>query len=44
MGAGHNHAPAANETGRPGDFRKKLWIAFGITSAIVVTQPPPAAR
>jgi cobalt-zinc-cadmium efflux system protein len=38
MGAGHNHAPAANETGRPGDFRKKLWIAFGIISAIVVTQ------
>lgn len=38
MGAGHNHAPADNETGRPGDFRKKLWIAFGITSFIVVAQ------
>ena len=38
MGAGHNHAAAVDETGRPGDFRRKLWIAFGITSAIVVTQ------
>ena len=38
MGAGHNHGPAASETGHPGDFRKKLWIAFSITATIVVAQ------
>ena len=38
MGAGHNHGPAASETGYPGDFRKKLWIAFSITATIVVAQ------
>lgn len=38
MGAGHNHGPAASETGHPGDFRTKLWIAFSITATIVVAQ------
>lgn len=38
MGAGHNHGPAASGTGHPGDFRKKLWIAFSITATIVVAQ------
>ncbi|MDQ1217823.1 MULTISPECIES: cation diffusion facilitator family transporter [Microbacterium] len=39
MGAGHSHAPAdATPPGQPADFRLKLWIAFGITAAIVVTQ------
>lgn len=38
MGAGHNHGPAADEAGHPGDFRKKLWIAFSITATIVVAQ------
>lgn len=39
MGAGHNHGPpAASENGHPGDFRKKLWIAFSITAMIVVAQ------
>ena len=37
MGAGHHHAPA-DGTGHPGDFRKKLWIAFSITATIVVAQ------
>lgn len=38
MGAGHSHGPAADETGHPGDFRKKLWIAFSITAVIVIAQ------
>lgn len=38
MGAGHDHGPAAGEAGLPSDFRKKLWLAFGITAAITVTQ------
>lgn len=39
MGAGHSHAPAgAIPAGQPADFRVKLWIAFSITAAIVVTQ------
>lgn len=38
MGAGHDHAPAAHASGQPGDFRRKLWIAFSITAAIVVAQ------
>ena len=37
MGAGHQHAPA-DRTGHPGDFRRKLWIAFSITATIVVAQ------
>lgn len=39
MGAGHNHGPSIDEAGgRPGDFRRKLWIAFGITATIVAAQ------
>ncbi len=41
MGAGHAHGPAGpadGSAGAPADFRVKLWIAFGITAAIVVTQ------
>lgn len=39
MGAGHNHGPAADEAvGLPGDYRRKLWLAFGITAMIVVAQ------
>ena len=38
MGAGHDHCGAAPEAGRSGDFRTKLWIAFGITATIVVAQ------
>lgn len=39
MGAGHNHGPPAGEAaGLPGDYRRKLWIAFGITATIVVAQ------
>ncbi|TSD58223.1 cation transporter [Aeromicrobium piscarium] len=39
MGAGHDHGPAVDDTaGVPGDYRKKLWIAFGITATIVVAQ------
>lgn len=37
MGAGHNHAPS--EAGAvPGDFRRKLWIAFAITATLVAVQ------
>jgi len=39
MGAGHNHGPTVDESaGLPGDYRRKLWIAFGITATIVVAQ------
>lgn len=39
MGAGHHHhAPSVAESGQSPDFRKKLWIAFGITAFIVVVQ------
>lgn len=40
MGAGHGHGPtgAAEGAGGAADFRSKLWIAFGIAAAIVVTQ------
>ena len=38
MGSGHHHGPSAAETGQSPDFRKKLWIAFGITACIVVVQ------
>lgn len=39
MGAGHNHGPAVHEgAGLPGDYRRKLWVAFGITATIVVVQ------
>lgn len=35
MHAGHEHAKVES---KPGDHRKQLWIAFGITSAIVIAQ------
>lgn len=38
MGAGHDHSPAPTEAGLPGDFRRKLWIAFSITATVVVAQ------
>lgn len=38
MGVGHNHGPSPSADGQPGDFRKKLWIAFSITAVIVVAQ------
>lgn len=34
----HDHTPSAEELGQAPDFRKKLWIAFGITAFIVVVQ------
>lgn len=37
MGFGHDHA-SAGAAGAPGDHRKRLAIAFGITAAIVVAQ------
>lgn len=39
MGAGHNHSHGPDlNTGQPGDHRKKLWTAFGVTATIVVAQ------
>ncbi len=38
MSAGHHHGPTVEEAGRSGDYRKKLWIAFGVTAVIVVVQ------
>ena len=39
MGAGHNHGPSIDEAaGLPGDYRKKLWLAFAITASVVVAQ------
>ena len=38
MGAGHDHGPGVAEAGQPVDYRRKLWIAFGITATIVVAQ------
>lgn len=38
MSAGHNHGSAVNEVGKPGDYRRKLWITFGITGTIVIVQ------
>ncbi len=39
MGAGHNHSHGADlAAGHPGDHRKKLWTAFGITVMIVLSQ------
>lgn len=35
----HDHGPDAAElAARPGDFRKRLWITFGLTAAIVAAQ------
>lgn len=39
MGAvGHDHTSSTAEVGQAPDFRKKLWIAFGLTAFIVVGQ------
>ena len=38
MGHDHGHAHGAMGAGRPGDFRRKLWMAFAITAVIVVAQ------
>ena len=38
MGAGHHHGPVDGGSGHPGDFRRKLWVAFSLTAAIVVAQ------
>lgn len=38
MGAGHHHGTTSDEAGQPGDFRRKLAIAFAITASIVVAQ------
>lgn len=38
MGHDHHHGPSPEELAGPGDHRKKLWIAFGLTSVIVVAQ------
>lgn len=38
MGAGHHHGPPSGDEGRPGDFRRRLAIAFAITTIIVVAQ------
>lgn len=43
MGAGHDHGPAVDETGRPSDHRLRLGIAFGLTASIVVAQAVGAA-
>lgn len=40
---GHSHAPSGAEAGKAGDFRAKLWLAFGITAAVVVAQAVGAA-
>ena len=37
MSVGHEHTPSV-EAGQAPDFRKKLWLAFGITAIIVVVQ------
>ncbi|MFT8395602.1 cation diffusion facilitator family transporter [Propionibacterium sp.] len=38
MDGGHDHGSTVAEAGEPGDFRRKLWIVFGITATIVVAQ------
>ncbi|MGO1538125.1 MAG: cation diffusion facilitator family transporter [Leucobacter sp.] len=38
MGLGHNHGANPSVAGHPGDHRRKLAIAFGITAAIVIAQ------
>ncbi len=38
MGAGHEHGPVLTEVGMPGDYRRRLWITFIITAAIVTAQ------
>src|SRR5699024_12482250 len=43
MAAGHHRTHSVEQTGQSPDFRKKLWIAFGITAFIVVVQLVGAA-
>lgn len=38
MGAEHSHGPVLGDPGAPGDFRKKLAIAVGITFSVFVAQ------
>lgn len=38
MGAGHHHGPSVGAAEQSPDFRKKLWIAFGLTAVIVLVQ------
>src|SRR5699024_329844 len=38
MAAGHHRTHSVEQTGQSPDFRKKLWIAFGITAFIIVVQ------
>lgn len=38
MGAGHDHGRPPTAEGHPGDFRRRLAIAFAITAVIVVAQ------
>ena len=38
MGAGHDHGMPPGDPGQASDFRVRLWIAFGLTAAIVIAQ------
>lgn len=38
MGAGHDHGMPSGDPGQASDFRVRLWIAFGLTAAIVIAQ------
>src|SRR5690625_4517500 len=38
MAAGHHRTHSVEQTGQSPDFRKQLWIAFGITAIIIVVQ------
>lgn len=38
MGAGHDHGQTTTDGRMPGDFRRRLWVAFTITAAIVAAQ------
>lgn len=38
MTTGHSHAPTTSESGPPADYRRRLWLAFGITALIVMAQ------
>lgn len=38
MGAGHDHGRPSGDEGHPGDFRRRLAVAFAITAGIVVAQ------
>lgn len=38
MGTAHHHGTALSNAGQVPDFRRKLWIAFGLTAFIVLVQ------